>query len=79
MFNSSADEFGLILIGSKNSKNKLFDECEDQYQNIEIVTNLSLASWDLLKYVHNVTNSSCVADWLDAIIVTIQYIAEQTQ
>lgn len=82
IFSDSIDEIGVILFGSDETKNELAeDNFSDQYQHINVVTEcLMIPTWDIVKKVlklhaTNITNT----DWLDAIIVAMQFIKTQTE
>lgn len=82
IFSDSTDEIGVILFGSDETKNELAeDNFGDQYQHINVVTEwLMIPTWDIVQNVlklhpTNVTST----DWLDAVIVAMQFIKTQTE
>lgn len=74
------DELSLILFGCEKTNNKLAKELGG-YSNIDVLSDhLSLASWDLLRFINNVdATSNAGADWFDAIIVAVQFLRDETE
>lgn len=79
IFSNSADEIGLILFGCAETKNCIADETG--YRNIAVLTeHLILADWELLRVVNELDiNLNCTADWLDALVVALQFIKDETE
>ncbi|XP_050545946.1 X-ray repair cross-complementing protein 5-like [Daktulosphaira vitifoliae] len=75
----SKDELALILFGSSNTNNPLALEGPG-YQNIEVVTNLGLATWDLAKFVTNITPTNITpSDWLSALILATHLLKNESE
>lgn len=72
MFQASKDEIGLVLFGTNETDNPLYDASEDQdhYAHIKVARELSLADWSFLKYMQtNINASNVQGDMLDALVV----------
>lgn len=72
----------MILLGSQETNNELAeDNFSDGYQHINVVTEwLMRATWEMVQnvfklYPTDVTN----ADWLDAVVVAMQFIKSQSE
>lgn len=83
IFSESVDEVGVILFGSNETNNELAEDNKfsDQYQHINVVTEwLMKPTWDMVQnviklYPTDISN----ADWLDAVIVAMQFIRSQSE
>ncbi len=53
MFQSSKDELGLVLFGSRDTQNSLWDGSSDQYAHVSLVRALSPVNWKLLELLQN--------------------------
>lgn len=75
----SKDELGLILVGSEDTNNPLFEDGQS-YENIEIVHTLELANWSM---VHTLSKyqkcTTTEGDWLDALIVAADLIKTEAE
>ncbi|XP_065215325.1 X-ray repair cross-complementing protein 5-like [Planococcus citri] len=79
LFSESVDELALIVFGSEKTNNRLASQ-NGGYENIDVLSaHLSVASWDLLKYVKDLETSSVTADWMDALLVAADYIKNETE
>lgn len=72
------DEIGLVLVGTKKTKNHLAEEYEGEYQNISIVQNIEPVSLQLFQRVESLQNESGQGDIVDAIVVATDMIHERT-
>nr|CAG4711704.1 unnamed protein product [Naegleria fowleri] len=72
------DEVGLILVGTKHTKNHLNEEHEDEYKHITVEQPIDTVSLDLFKIVDSLNidtiGMSSQGDLLDAIIVATDMI-----
>jgi hypothetical protein len=73
IFASSKDEIALILLGSKETENRL------NYKNIKVTHPLLLPSWELVQFVEDLEGTMVNADWLDAIVVAMDVLKEETE
>lgn len=63
----------MILVGSEKTENEL------DYPNIEVKNKwLTVPNWDMLKTVESLTASNVTADWLDALIVSINLLKNES-
>jgi hypothetical protein len=69
----SKDEVALILLGSDETENSL------NYKNIKVTHSLALPSWEVLQFVNNLKGTTVNADWLDAIVVAMNVLKEETK
>ena len=60
MFQQSKDELALILYGADQTNNDLADE--NNYQNINVVFNLSTANWHLFEEIQKIQPGNNPAD-----------------
>ncbi|XP_054268759.1 X-ray repair cross-complementing protein 5-like isoform X2 [Macrosteles quadrilineatus] len=79
IFANSQDEFGLVLIGSEETKNEL------NYPNVYVQNSyFSCANWNLMKNISNLTvakhsGNSSNSDWLDGLIVAVNLLKEESE
>ena len=67
----------MIIFGCEKTENTLASN--DEYCNIAVITeNLQCANWDLLEDIHKLECCDCYADWLDAIVVAMEFMKEKT-
>lgn len=79
MFQSSKDELALILYGSLQTANELWDETTnpDCYMHVQVARPLSIADWNLLEYLQNqVAATNIQGDIIDALIVSSNHFHE---
>jgi hypothetical protein len=69
---SLKDEIALILLGSDETNNSL------NYKNISVTHSLALPSWEMVQFVEDLKESMVNADWLDAIVVAMDVLKEET-
>ena len=73
LFSNSADDIGLVLLGSRESANPLAEG--DQYQNISLVRPLQPVDWDVMQYVtKSLQRTDCTADWVDGLVVSLDIL-----
>lgn len=75
----SKDHLALILFGSSRTINHLSSQgcC---YNNIEIVTGLGPATWDLYKSVHRLSPSNlALSDWISTFVLAADMLKNQTK
>ncbi|XP_050440510.1 X-ray repair cross-complementing protein 5-like [Adelges cooleyi] len=74
----SKDEIALILFGSSQTNNALASKGPG-YQNIEVVVNLGLASWNLAKYITTIApTNETPSDWLSTLILATDLLKNET-
>lgn len=77
VFAESKDEIALVLFGTDGTENAL--AYKDQYQNITVHRHLMLPDFDLLEDIErNIQPGSQQADFLDALIVCMDVIQQET-
>lgn len=75
IFTKPTDDVGLFLIGSKATANTL-SEVHGGYENISQALVLDPIKWDTLKFIQNdiePPNEDITADWMDALVVAMDY------
>lgn len=79
IFTTPKDEIALILIGTDCTNNVLNNTLGD-YEHISVAFNLEQTNWQMLKILEKeiVGPSNSEADWLDALIVAMDFLKEQT-
>jgi ATP-dependent DNA helicase 2 subunit 2 len=79
IFQSSKDEIGLILYGTNETANDLWNSETDHYSHIVLARPLCQVDWKLLEYVQNNINSTLLdGDVLDAITVAMDHLHNQS-
>jgi hypothetical protein len=73
IFANLKDEVGLILLGSDETKNSL------NYENISVTHLLALPSWEMVQFVEDLKETMVNADWVDAIVVAMDVLKEETE
>lgn len=74
LFLESKDDLALILFGSSQTNNPLSTQ-GSLYDNIEIVSSLGVTTWNLLKYITNVSSTDVKrSDWLSTLVIAINMI-----
>lgn len=66
------DEVAIILLGSDETDNSL--ATPDQYQNIKVLQEPRLVSWDIIHEVERITGGKKSGDWLDALVVAMDLL-----
>ncbi|XP_068204054.1 X-ray repair cross-complementing protein 5 [Palaemon carinicauda] len=66
------DEIAVILFGSDETDNSL--ATDNQYQNIKVLQEPSLVSWDLINKVERITGGKQSGDWLDTLVVAMDLL-----
>jgi len=69
----------LILFGSSQTNNYLASQgC--YYNNIEIVTSLGVATWDLIKHINSLSPSDITcSDWLNTLVLAADMLKKETE
>jgi hypothetical protein len=73
IFANLKDEVALILLGSDETQNSL------NYKNIKVTHSLALPSWETVQFIEDLTGTTVNADWLDAIVVAMHILKEETE
>jgi hypothetical protein len=73
VFANLKDEVALILLGSNETQNSL------NYKNIKVTHSLALPSWEMVQFVEDLRGTTVNADWLDAIVVAMDVLKEETE
>lgn len=79
MFTTPKDEIALILIGTDCTNNVLNTTLGD-YEHISVAFNLEQTNWQMLRILEREIEAptSSEGDWLDALIVAMDFLKEQT-
>jgi ATP-dependent DNA helicase 2 subunit 2 len=74
MFQSSKDELALILFGTRETANPLWDRDTDFYAHVTVARPLSQVDWRLIQFVQNeIAASTLQGDILDGLIVATDH------
>ena len=77
MFQSSKDEIGLVLYGTRGTANRLWDGSSDHYTHVTVARPLSIVDWQLLEFVQNeISVSNLEGDVLDGLVVASDHFHE---
>eukprot|EP01117_Protostelium_nocturnum_P014755 TRINITY_DN5645_c0_g1_i1.p1 TRINITY_DN5645_c0_g1~~TRINITY_DN5645_c0_g1_i1.p1 ORF type:complete len:726 (-),score=197.55 TRINITY_DN5645_c0_g1_i1:67-2244(-) len=76
----SKDEIGLVLFGSKETKNSLYQEGEDSsYKFINVVEDVGFPSLSLLRKINEIQKEGERGDLLDALVVGMDLLVKRQQ
>ncbi|XP_031632089.1 X-ray repair cross-complementing protein 5 [Contarinia nasturtii] len=80
IFTKPTDEISLFLMGTETTDNDLNAADPTSFHNISHAFDLKPMSWDILKYVQTSIDppSAYTADWVDAIIVAMDFFRKQS-
>jgi ATP-dependent DNA helicase 2 subunit 2 len=74
MFQSSKDELGLVLFGTRETANPLWDRDTDYYAHVTVARPLSQVDWRLIEFVQSEIEASTLqGDILDGLIVATDH------
>lgn len=74
LFSKPKDEVSLLLMGTNETDNELNIELQG-YEHISHGIRMGCVTWNMLKFVDSSIDGSGVnADWLDAIVVAMNYL-----
>lgn len=77
MFQMSKDELALVLFGTNETANVLWDGESDHYRHVSVARPLSVTDWKLLDYVQNkLAASNLDGDALDGLVVASNHFHE---
>jgi len=69
----------LILFGSSHTNNH-FSSQGYYYNNIEIITGLGVATWDLIKHVDSLSSADITcSDWLSTLVIAVDMFKKETE
>ncbi|CAK1586749.1 unnamed protein product [Parnassius mnemosyne] len=66
------DLIGIILLGSKKTKNSMAEQCPGAFKHIELFVELEIPSWKMIRDLPDMPTKS-KGDWFDALIVAADY------
>ncbi|CRK99586.1 CLUMA_CG012898, isoform A [Clunio marinus] len=78
IFAKPFDEIALILMGSDETDNELNKSFND-YENIVEKVHLQLPSWDMVRKLDELTTTDFASDWVDGLLVAINFAKVHTQ
>lgn len=77
MFQSSKDELSLILFGTVETANELWDGTSDHYSHVTVARPLAMVDWKMLEYIQNkISASNLDGDILDGLVVASNHFHE---
>ena len=77
MFETSKDELSLILYGTRETANELWDGSSDHYRHVNVARPLSIVDWKLLEYMqNNISATNLQGDNLDGLVVASNHFHE---
>lgn len=77
MFQGSKDELALVLFGTNETANVLWDGSSDHYRHITVARPLSIVDWKLLEFIqNNISATNLQADVLDGLVVASNHFHE---
>lgn len=81
IFLKEQDDFGLVLCGSETTQNRLFKETNSHYKHINVLADMQLATWDLIKSVEREMGkpTDYTRDWMDALSVALDMIEQRVE
>jgi ATP-dependent DNA helicase 2 subunit 2 len=79
MFQASKDEIGLVLCGTRETDNILYDNDSDQYSHISLVRPLDVVDWKLIEFIQNeISATNLQADIIDGLLVATNHFRESS-
>jgi ATP-dependent DNA helicase 2 subunit 2 len=77
MFQTSKDELALVLFGTNETANVLWDGESDHYRHVSVARQLAVTDWKLLEYVQNkLAATNLDGDVLDGLVVASNHFHE---
>jgi ATP-dependent DNA helicase 2 subunit 2 len=77
MFQTSKDELALILFGSNETGNVLWDGSSDHYRHVSVARPLSITDWQLLDFIQNkIAATNIDGDVLDGLVIASNHYQE---
>lgn len=77
IFSKPKDEIGLILMGTNSTHNNLHTTLGG-YENISEAFDIGTTNWQMLKILDKeISSNNNDADWLDALIVAMDFMKNQ--
>lgn len=78
MFQSSKDELALILFGTRDTANALWDGSSDHFTHVTVARPLSAVNWKLLEFIQNdIAVSNLQGDIIDGVVVASNHFHEE--
>lgn len=79
IFSSPTDEVGVILFGCNESQNSLHS-LDLGFEGIVEMDSLSIPTWNLLRKLKQVdANKDSNENWIDGLLVALNYVREETK
>lgn len=78
IFSKPNDEIGIVLYGSDETKNDLYDQ-DLGYENIVELDTMKMPSWNMVEKVENIKQGNRSVGWSDVLVAAIQYMSNETQ
>lgn len=80
MFQSSKDDVGLVLFGTNETANDLWDGKSDHYTHINVARPLSEVDWALLEFIQKKVHTTNIeTDLFDALTVAADHLHSQAE
>ena len=76
---SKNDEVGIVLVGTKDSKNPLVKPGSRDYQHVTVFRDVDKVDLDTVKTLDTIASEDCEGDILDGIVVGIALIEERVK
>lgn len=77
MFQSSKDELSLVLFGTRDTANELWDGSSDHYSHVTVARPLAPVDWKMLEFIQNeISTSNLQGDILDGLVVASNQLYE---
>lgn len=78
IFSSPTDEIGIILFGCKESLNSL-NSSGLGFEGIVEVGSLEVPTWEMLRKLDKIeANNDSNVDWIDSLLVALEYARNET-
>jgi ATP-dependent DNA helicase 2 subunit 2 len=72
------DEIGVILVGTKETRNQLNTSYQNQYKNITVLQDIKQTNIDLFKSIEDLEEGNANGDLLDSLIIATDMIMTKT-
>jgi ATP-dependent DNA helicase 2 subunit 2 len=78
MLTKPNDEVGIVLFGSDDTKNDL-NSSDMGFEHVVEVDTMQMCTWDMLKSIDTIKTGHATCDWVDALLVGINYTRSETE
>lgn len=78
IFAKPNDEVALLLMGAEDTNNDL-NRSMTGFENIVELIHLQMPTWDMIKVLDKLEPSEVSADWIDGLVVALNFARNETE